>query len=184
VIPLFFGSEWVLSAKIFPLLALGALVSSLFDLHAAVLHAAGKNGDVAKGNLLYVGLLWLGGIVLLPLAGLWGYGVSELLALPGFVVIHNAFKRSYGAPDYRQALWVALAAIPPLVASFFLSPLPAFSVFIVSYGMLFLLNGELRACILELSSVVLRKRSRSTTSACADQADAGASGDSQLELGA
>jgi len=157
VIPLFFGSEWVLSGKVFPLIALGTLVSSLFDLHAAVLHSAGKNGEVAQVNICYVSILWLTCLALLPIAGLWGYGISEILALPSFWLIHQSFKKLYGPPQYRQAFLLTIAAVPPLIAGIFLPPAPAFSIFLLSYGVLFVVNAELRRCVAELASVLRRK---------------------------
>lgn len=169
IIPFFFGAEWTLSAKIFPLIALGTLVASLFDLHAAVLHAAGDNAAVAKGNLAYVSLLWLAGLILLPMAGLWGYGLSELAALPGFLVMHRSFQKVYGSPEYRQPLWLTVAALPPLLAGLFLSPIPAFAIFFLSYGLLFVLNAELRHCVLDLTRA-LRPKRRSIPAAEAEPA--------------
>lgn len=158
VIPFFFGPEWVLSARIFPLIALATLGSSLFDLHAAVLHAAGKNAEVAKGNLLHVSLLWLGGVILLPVAGLWGYGISELLALPGYFLLHQLFRKSYGAPRYQHAFRVSLAAVPPLIASIFVPPLPAMAIFVLSYAVLFTCDATIRGYLLELNLFARRKR--------------------------
>lgn len=157
VIPAVFGSEWVLSAKIFPLFALATLGSSLFDLHAAVLHAAGRNADVAKGNLLYVSVLWVGGIILLPVFGLWGYGVSELLALPSYQLLHRLFSKTYGSPEYRPAFWVSAAAVPPMIASIFLSPVPAMGIFLLSYALLFLMNGGIRENLRELNLFARKK---------------------------
>ena len=144
IIPLMFGDAWLLSARIFPIIAMGTLVSALFDLHAAVLYTVGHNRDVAIANLWYVGVLWLSGLLLLPVAGLWGYALSELIALPTFWVIHRSFKRFTGSPSYREATWLVVAATPPLVASTFYSPLIALSVFGVSYGAVFLLHPDLQ----------------------------------------
>lgn len=157
IIPLMFGSEWALSARIFPLIALGTLVAALFDLHASVLYAAGKNREVAQVNFAYVGSLWLAGLVLLPIAGLWGYSISEVLALPGFWLIHRSFKQLYGAPHYQEALWLVGAAIPPLLAGIFLSPIPSSIIFLLSYGAVFTCNMAIRKIPLELWSSLRRK---------------------------
>lgn len=158
IIPLLFGSEWLLSARIFPLIALSTLASSLFDLHASVLYAAGNNREVAKVNFFYVSLLWLTCPILLPLLGLWGYSISELLALPSFWIIHQSFRNFCGAPRYREAFLLVAAAIPPLLAGIFLSPLPSFSVFLLSYGFVFAISLEIRRIPWELWSF-LRQRS-------------------------
>ena len=157
IIPILFGPEWELSARIFPLIALGAVLSSLFDLHASVLHAASNNREVAQANLAYVALLWITGSMLLPVAGLWGYGISELLALPGFWFMHRAFKKLCGAPQYGDAFQLAAAAIPPLLAGMFFTPLVSFSFFLLSYGAIFAINREVRRIFLDLLSSLQRK---------------------------
>lgn len=154
IIPLMFGDAWLLSAEIFPLIALGALVSAIFDLHASTLYAAGHNREVAIANLWYVGSLWLGCAALLPVMGLWGYGVSELLALPSFWVIHRSFSKFYGQPDYRPALLLILAAIPPLllgpILSINVNPMLGFIVFLVSYGVFLAGSSTVRQLPMDL----------------------------------
>ncbi|MEM9117866.1 MAG: oligosaccharide flippase family protein [Cyanobacteria bacterium P01_F01_bin.56] len=157
IIPLLFGPEWILSARIFPLIALGTLVSALFDLHASVLYAADHNREVAKVNFGYVGLLWLTGLILLPSAGLWGYGVSELLALPSFWLIHHSFRKFCGAPQYQEALWLVAAAVPPLLAGIWMTPIPAFSIFLLSYSFVFVVSAEVRKIPWELWLAFRRK---------------------------
>ncbi|WP_040695214.1 oligosaccharide flippase family protein [Nodosilinea nodulosa] len=144
IIPLMFGETWLLSARIFPLIALGTLISALFDLHASVLYTVGNNRQVAIGNFWYVGVLWLSCLLLLPVAGLWGYGLSEILALPAFWVMHKSFKYFFGSPSYKDAALLVLAAIPPLVASIFYSPLVSTSIFVASYSLVFLLHPDLQ----------------------------------------
>lgn len=157
IIPLLFGPDWLLSARIFPLIALGTLVSSLFDLHASVLYAAGHNREVAKVNFLYIGLLWLVCPPLLATAGLWGYSISELFALPSFWLVHRSFKQFCGAPQYRQAFLLVTAAVPPLLAGIVFTPIPAFSIFLLSYGVVFATSAEIRKIPWELWSSLRRK---------------------------
>lgn len=157
IIPLLFGPEWLPSARVFPLIALGTLCSSLFDLHASVLYAAGNNREVAKVNFCYVGLLWIGCLLFLPMIGLWGYGISELVALPSFWLIHQSFQRFCGLPRYQEAFWLIAAAIPPLLAGIFLPPIPAFSLFLLSYCIVFTANAEIRKIPWELWSAFRRK---------------------------
>jgi len=166
IVPLLFGPEWILSARIFPLIALGTVFSSLFDLHASVLHAAGNNREVARANFFYVGLLWLTGWILLSVArhwdygtsvGLWGYGISELLAIPGLWVMHRAFGKLCGKPRYGDAFQLAAASVPPLLAGIFLPPMASFSIFLLSYSFIFAINREVRRISWDLWSSLRRK---------------------------
>ena len=174
IIPLVFDEKWLLSAQIFPLIALGTLVSAVFDLHTATLYAAGHNREVAKVNISYVSVLWvtcLGLIWLIqawrPGYGIWSYGISEIIALPCFFLIHRSFSKFCGAPDYRLAFWLVIAALPPLLGSPLLQPLLThwglngiqytlwylsigLFLFIASYGLVFTMNGTLRQLSLEL----------------------------------
>lgn len=152
IIPLLFGAQWLPSVQVFPLIAIAALISALFDLHAAALYAAGHNRDVGVQNLLTIALLWLGCYLFLPTLQLWGYGLAELLAVPSYFVIHRALARLSGSPSYRDAGWLVVAALPPLVGSIFLPVGYAVGVFVVSYGAVFLVSKRIRQVPLELLS--------------------------------
>ncbi|MEO1392257.1 MAG: oligosaccharide flippase family protein [Cyanobacteria bacterium J06634_5] len=150
IIPLVFGAKWLPSVQVFPLIAIAALVSAIFDLHAAALYAAGHNRDVGRQNLVYIGLLWLGCCLFLPSFDLWGYGLAELLTIPSFFVIHRALVKFSGSPSYRNASWLILAALPPLLGSVFLPVGYGIGLFLMSYSALFLLNASIRRVPLEL----------------------------------
>ena len=187
VIPIMFDEKWLPSAQIFPLIALGTVVSAVFDLHTATLYAAGHNREVAKVNISYVGALWatcLGLIVLLQLwnpdYAIWGYGISEIIALPSFFIIHRSFSKFCGAPNYGMAFWLVIAAIPPLLGAPLLQPLLTHLgmdgmeytvwylsvgalLFIASYGGVFMFNQQLRQLPIELWQT-WRSRKRKATS--------------------
>ena len=174
VIPVMFDEKWLPSAQIFPLIALGTVVSAVFDLHTATLYAAGHNREVAKVNISYVGVLWVacwGLIIFLQLLNkdyaIWGYSISEIVALPSFFLIHRSFSKFCGAPDYRLAFWLIIAAIPPLLGGPLLQPLLTYLgmtgmqytawylisgmlLFVASYGLVFTMNGSLRQLSLDL----------------------------------
>ena len=174
VIPVMFDEKWLLSAQIFPLIALGMVVSAIFDLHIATLYAAGHNREVAKVNISYVSALWITCFGLIGLIqvwnpdyAIWGYGLSEIMALPCFFLIHRSFSKFCGAPDYRLAFWLILAALPSLLGGPLLQPLLTYvglsgmhytvwylsvgvCLFLVSYGLVFTMNGPLRQLSLEL----------------------------------
>jgi PST family polysaccharide transporter len=154
VIPLVFGEEWLPSIQIFPFVATGILVSSVFDLHSSTLYAIGHNRQVAKLNLCYVGVLWLVAAIALQTLGLWGYGIAEIAALPSFFVIHRSLSKTFGSPDYSNALWIVIATLIPLYGSIFLAPMPAIGLLIASYTVLILLNAKIRVLPSQLLTTV------------------------------
>ncbi|MBD2089100.1 oligosaccharide flippase family protein [Microcoleus sp. FACHB-1515] len=153
IVPLVFGSEWLLSSKIFPLIAFAMMVKSTFDLHNSALNAIGKNLEVAWRNFVYIVLLWLGCILLIPSFGLWGYGIAEILALPSYWLVHRALTTLYGSIDYSQALWFTAAAVPALVAGNYLPIALSFGVLVGSYSTLLFIPST-RKVILEIWSVI------------------------------
>lgn len=134
LIPLMFSQEWIVSAKIFPFIALGTLVGAVFELHASTLYATGNNYDVAQRNAWYVGILWAATLLLLPWLGLWGYGLAEIIALPCFYLIHRSICKLYGSPDYWDALWITAASTLSMFAGVFLPPLWALAILVTTYG--------------------------------------------------
>ncbi|MEL6490821.1 MAG: oligosaccharide flippase family protein [Cyanobacteria bacterium J06621_3] len=161
IIPMLFDERWLASARIFPLIAIGTLVSAIFDIHASTLYAAGHNRKVATLNFVYVGCLWLVSALVIPWLGLWGYGIAEVAALPSFFLIHRAIAHLYGSPDYQNAMWLVIAAVVTLVSSMFLAPILAVSIFVICYGLIFLFNGDLRKLPFEL--IKLRKASKASS---------------------
>ncbi len=152
LIPELVGKKWLLSVQIFPLLALAASVDALFDLQKATLYAVGHNSAVAYRNAASTGLLWLGCWLFIPWAGLWGYALAELFALPSLFSIHQSLTKVCGSPNYWSAFWIILTAIPSLIGSIWLPLTLRFGVFIISYGILFMLNQNIRALLRELWS--------------------------------
>jgi len=161
IIPTFFGKQWLSSNQLFPFIALAASVGAIFDLHNSTLYAAGYNREVAIRNVGYVGSLWLGSILFTPLLGVLGYGIAEILAIPSYFFIHKSVAKLYGSPNYGNAFWILLAAVPALFGGVWLPPLLGFGILIVSYGMLFLLNQSVQTLSLELWSFMQwRKKSK------------------------
>lgn len=154
LIPLLFGAEWVQSTRIFPPIAFAASVTAIFDLHIATLHAAGKNNSVTFQNLAYIGLLWLSCWFLIPLFGLWGYAISEIIALPTFYISHRVFTSLYNSPQYVNAAWILLMAVPSLVASILMSPTASFAILLSSYAILITVNSDIRNILVELMSII------------------------------
>ncbi|HEY9622348.1 MAG TPA: oligosaccharide flippase family protein [Crinalium sp.] len=144
LIPLMFSHEWLISAKIFPFIALGTLVGGVFELHASTLYALGHNYEVGQRNAWYVGILWLATLILLPLMGMWGYGLAEVIALPSFYLIHRSVAKLLGSPDYWDAFWITLASSIAMFAGAFLPPVVAIAIFVGSYGAMFVFSPGIR----------------------------------------
>ena len=154
IIPLVFGPEWLQSTQIFPPIAFAASVVAVFDLHLATLHAVGKNNIVTLQNSVYMGLLWLGCWLLIPLFGLKGYAIAEIVALPSFLIAHKAFSKLYAAPSYQRAALILFTAVPALFASVFISPPVSLTVLIFSYAVLLLLSSGVRNVLLDIFQVL------------------------------
>jgi O-antigen/teichoic acid export membrane protein len=160
LIPLMFSHEWMISAKIFPFIAIGTLVGAVFELHASTLYATGQNGEVAQRNAWYVGILWATTIAFLPVMGLWGYGLSEIVALPTFYLIHQSVSKTFGSPNYWDATWITVASTLSMFAGAFLPPWGAIAVLILSYGMVIVCCPRVRKIPFELWAVMQPKAQR------------------------
>jgi PST family polysaccharide transporter len=160
IIPLFFGERWVESAHLFPALALVAIVSAMFDLHLSVLHAVGKNLIVALQSLVGVISVWGSCALAIPSLGLWGYAIAELLALPSFLIVHEAFRRLYGSPSYCIPAVVIFALTPPLLLSQSHSPLIAIPTLVVSLCLIVTFSRPIRITIKEVVTALLARRQR------------------------
>ena len=157
IVPNVFGEEWLPSIVIFPFIAFGILISSIFDLHASALYAVGKNLVVARLNTVYIGLLWLISILLIPSLGLWGYGLSEIIALISFFLAHQAIVELCGSPDYSDAALLTVATAIPLFCGTWLSPFPSLGILVVSYSLILLLKPSLRETFAELFKILRQK---------------------------
>lgn len=159
VIPFLFGKDWLPSLHVFTFIAFATLINTVFNLHFSALYAAGYNREVAKFNLLYVGLFWLASWLLLPVLGAWGYGVAEIVALPSYVLIHRSLTQLCGVPNYWDGFWLVVATTPALLAGPWLPSALGLGILILSYGLLLLLRPSVRIIPAELYSAW---RSRST----------------------
>jgi O-antigen/teichoic acid export membrane protein len=160
LITLLFGERWLLSSHIFPLIGLAATVGSIFDFHSATLYATGENHAVSRLNFAIVGTLWLSAWVGISTLGLWGYGVAELAALPSYYLIHRSLTRRYGALNYRQPFWLLLASTPPILLGVWLPIGQSIALLLISYGVLFFLNADVRTIALELAALLSSKFNR------------------------
>ncbi|MBW4651844.1 MAG: oligosaccharide flippase family protein [Kaiparowitsia implicata GSE-PSE-MK54-09C] len=158
IIPLVFGDQWLPSTRVFPIIASAALVWAMFDLQTAALYAVGRNRDVALFNGFNVASLWLGCWIFLPMFGPIGYGLAEIFASPSHFLLHRSITKLYSSPKYANALWLAAAAVPPLLGSLWLSPIYSLGILAASYSIVLLFVPHVKEIPLELIAA-LRVRS-------------------------
>jgi O-antigen/teichoic acid export membrane protein len=149
-IPVILGKEWMSSIQIFPVIAFVWLVYAVFTLHVSALYVVGRNEEVAKAYLWHLGLLWLSSLLLVPAYGMWGYAAAEMVALLSYFSLHHSLAKQFGAPDYGDSLWLLAATIPPLILGPSLPIALGLGVFLLSYGLLFVLRPGLRKVPTEL----------------------------------
>ena len=115
LLPLFYGPEWQGLFIVYPFVALGMLVNTVFNMHSSQLYVHRHNFDVAIFHLVHITLFAGAAFVLVRWFGLIGYGYAEVVALLSYWVIHvqvlKLLRPSYGS----AAPWLG-AYIPPLFA--------------------------------------------------------------------
>ncbi|MDX2098985.1 MAG: oligosaccharide flippase family protein [Leptolyngbyaceae cyanobacterium bins.59] len=116
LLPYLFGSHWLPVLSIYPFIALSYLTNAVFNLHSSVLYVLKKNWEVTTFHFIHIVLFAGAASLLVPHLGLAGYGWAEVIALPGYVVVHFWLGRNVGYPIYTQAgIWL-LATMLPLFA--------------------------------------------------------------------
>jgi O-antigen/teichoic acid export membrane protein len=100
--------QWAPVMDVYPLIALGILANAMFNLHSCVLYVLERNWEVGAFHAAHIALFAGSALALVPRFGPVGYGLAELAAIAGYGVIHAAFARRVGRPDYWQAApWAA-----------------------------------------------------------------------------
>jgi O-antigen/teichoic acid export membrane protein len=101
VLPRLAGARWMPSLGIYPFVATGVLVNSVYNLQASALFVIGKQWIVMQSYTAHVAVLALSTLVLLPRFGILGYGWAEVMACGSYLAIHAGLRRSV-AISYRQ----------------------------------------------------------------------------------
>lgn len=117
VLPLVFGKDWTPALQIFPLIAIGYLANSMFNLHSSVLYLCGKNLEVTWFHAAHIALFAGGAFLLVPYLGMMGYGWAEIAALASYIVIHIYIAKEIGSPNYTVALGWFTISIAVLILS-------------------------------------------------------------------
>ena len=113
ILPGLVGSGWTPSLKIYSYIALGYMLNAFFGVHASILYVKNRSGLVMRAYGLYVSLFFLTAIFTIPNFGIWGYGISEILSLPAYLLLHSSVRNEV-AFSYRRALPWLIAFIPLL----------------------------------------------------------------------
>jgi PST family polysaccharide transporter len=92
---------------VYPFVAAGVLVNSIYNLQAAALFVIGKQWLVMRSYSAHVILLAAGTLFLLPRFGIAGYGWAELLACTAYPLLQPGLKAT--PISYRRLLpWLAI----------------------------------------------------------------------------
>src|SRR5205823_14304308 len=97
------GMRWMPILLLYPFVAAGVLVNSVYNLQASALFVMGRQWTVMGSYTLHVALLGLGTLLLLPRLGISAYGWAELLACGGYFILHSALKKAIGF-SYKSVL--------------------------------------------------------------------------------
>lgn len=115
VIARVFGPRWSGVMAVYPFIAIAYLANALFTLHSSVLYVRRHNWRVAGFHLAHICLFATAALLFVPRYGVRGYGMAELFAIPGYLVLHDIVRRDIGAPDYRSAVVWFLSTVGPLL---------------------------------------------------------------------
>lgn len=111
------GERWMPSLALYPFVAAGVLVNSVYNLQASALFVIGKPRLVTEAYTAHVILLALTTLLLLPHLGIVGYGWAELAACVSYAAIHAGLARSV-LISYRRLLpWMGTFAACLFVGS-------------------------------------------------------------------
>lgn len=105
----FAGTRWMPSLIVYPFVAAGVLVNSVYNLQASALFVVGKQWLVMRSYTAHVVLLGAGTFFLLPRLGIAGYGWAELLACAAYPVLQSGLPSTQ--ISYRRlAPWLVTFA--------------------------------------------------------------------------
>lgn len=107
VVPRLVGTRWMPSLAVYPFIAAGVLINSVYNLQASALFVIGKQWVVLRSYAVHVALLATGALCLLPRLGIAGYGWAELLACGAYCLIHSGLAQTVRMSYRKLTPWVA-----------------------------------------------------------------------------
>jgi len=111
------GVRWAPSLLLYPFVAAGVLVNSIYNLQASALFVVERPWVVMRCYAAHVVILGAGTLILLPRLGIYAYGWGELLACGAYPVIHTGLAEVVSISYERLTPWVVV-----FTAAMFLSP--------------------------------------------------------------
>ncbi|MBV8050483.1 MAG: oligosaccharide flippase family protein [Acidobacteriaceae bacterium] len=118
ILPRVIGARWNPSLTLYPFVAAGVLVNSVYNLQASALFVIGRQWLVLQSYSAHLAGLSAATLFLLPRCGIAGYGWAELIACGSYFIIHRGLRREI-AISYRQLVGCMAVCLPIL----FLFPL-------------------------------------------------------------
>ncbi len=88
------GIKWAPSLAVYPFIAAGVLINSVYNLQASALFVLEQHWTVMRSYVFHILLLGGGTWVLFPRCGIAGYGWAELLACCAYYAIHRRLRRT------------------------------------------------------------------------------------------
>jgi PST family polysaccharide transporter len=117
------GARWMPSLTVYPFIAAGVLVNSVYNLQASALFVLGRQWAVMRSYIAHVVLLGGGTWLLLPRLGVVGYGWAELLACIPYFLIHKGLAEiaaiSYGQIRSWLIAFLSLLLVPLMPRGWF-----------------------------------------------------------------
>ena len=101
LVTLALGRDWGATRALFPPLAVGVVINSMFSLQASSLHVAGRSPAMILFAAVQVTLLMAAGWLALPVLGLDGVALAELAAFATYPILHRTMTSAYG-PSQMQ----------------------------------------------------------------------------------
>jgi len=113
VVPRVLGSRWMPAMRVYPFLAAGVLINSLYNLQASALFVVGRQWSVFRAYILHVCILVVATVAFLPYFGLAGYGCAELAACGAYRILHTGLGSVIRVSYNRLAPLVLILLLPP-----------------------------------------------------------------------
>ena len=111
VLPSVLGERWEPVGDVFPFIALASVMNAVFNMHSSTLYVLKRNRDVAVFHLVHLLLFAGASVALVPIFGVVGYGLGEVVAFGGYAVVHRQLKRLFEV-RYRATVPWLLAFAP------------------------------------------------------------------------
>ncbi len=100
------GARWMPALAVYPFVAAGVLINSVYNLQASALFVMGRQWLVMRSYTAHVLLLGAGTVMLVPRMGITGYGWAELLACGAYIPLHSGLTPRAAISYRRLAPWV------------------------------------------------------------------------------